>query len=63
MTDETLYWGPELRKLMKDTEFMAQFPNGVSSSEMYDALVERGTNIATSATVLDVADYLREIYG
>ncbi len=60
---ETLYWGPELRKLMKDSEFMAQFPDGVSSSEMYDVLVTRGTNIATSATVIDVADYMKEIYG
>ncbi len=63
MSDETLYWGPELRRLMKDSEFMAQFPDGISSAEMYDALVERGTNIATSATVIDVADYMGEIYG
>ena len=61
--DDTLYWGPELRKLMKDSEFMAQFPDGVSSSEMYHELMERGTNVATSATVIDVADYMNEIYG
>ncbi len=48
---------------MRDREFLAQFPDGISAGEMYDALVERGTNIATSATVLDVADYMKEIYG
>ena len=63
MSDEILYWGPELRRLMSDSEFTAQFPDGVSSIEMYDALVTRGTNIVTSATVIDVADYMREIYG
>lgn len=63
MFDDVLYWGPELRTLMKDSEFLAQYPGGVSAEEMYDALVKRRTNIAISATVIDVADYMREIYG
>lgn len=60
---ETLYWGPELRKLMRDSKFMGQFSEGISAEEMYVALVERGTNIAICATVIDVADYMGEMYG
>lgn len=62
-TNETLYWGPELRKLMCNSKFMAQFPKGISAEEMYNALVVRKTNIINSATVIDVADYMKEIYG
>ena len=63
MSDETIYWGPCLREIMKDTEFMSNFPNGIDGSEMFVELEKRGSNVATSASVLDVIDYMREIYG
>lgn len=60
---ETPSWGPELRRLMRDSEFLAGFPEGISAEEMYQELVTRRTNVVTSATVIDVADYMTELYG
>jgi hypothetical protein len=48
---------------MDDSDFMSKFPQGINASEMYDELEARGSNIATSATVLDVANYMSEIFG
>jgi len=58
---ETIYWGPCLREIMRDNEFMSKFPQGVNASEIYEELEARGSNVATSATVLDVANYMSEL--
>lgn len=60
---ETLYGGPVLREIMRDPDFKIRFPDGPNGVELYDELVKRGTNVATSATVLDVIDYMRWLYG
>lgn len=62
-SSEVKHWGPVLREVMRDQAFMIGFPEGISAPEMFDELVHRGSNVATSATVIDVADYMREIYG
>lgn len=63
MSDEKRPWGPVVREIMDDKEFMSQFPNGVDASELFDELVERGSNVATSASVIDIVDYMNEMYG
>jgi hypothetical protein len=60
---EAIYWGPCMREIMQDQEFMSKFPQGINASEMYEELEARGSNVAISATVLDVANYMSEIFG
>lgn len=63
MSDESRPWGPVVREIMNDREFLDGFPQGVSGGDIYDELVNRGTNVATSASLLDVIDYMTELYG
>ena len=63
MAGEVIYWGPCLREIMRDKEFLSKFPHGINASEMYEELMQRGSNVASNATVIDVADYMRELFG
>jgi hypothetical protein len=56
-------WGGVVREIMADLVFLDALPDGISGPEIYDELVRRGSNVAASASVLDVIDYMNEIYG
>ncbi len=54
-------WGPVLREFVRSDEIRERYPNGASAVDLFQELLRLGTNVADCATVIDVADHLREI--